>query len=53
MKIVLKNSDNTKLNKNNLNTEHSYSKVSFLPTENIYANDSDFSTQSPVKSNEK
>ena len=38
--------------KNNPNIEHSYSKVSFLPTEMIYANDSDFPTQSQVKSNE-
>ena len=40
------------LNKNNPNTEHSYSKVSFLPTEMIYADDSDFPTQSQVKNNE-
>ena len=38
--------------KNNPNIEHSYSKVSFLPTEMIYANDSDFPSQSQVKSNE-
>ena len=42
----------SKLNKNNSNTEHSYSKVSFLPTEIIYANDSDIPTQSQVRSNE-
>ena len=38
--------------KNNPNNERSYSKVTFLPAEITYANDSDFPTQSQVKSNE-
>ena len=39
----------SELNKNNPNFEHSYNKVSFLPTEMIYTDDSDFPIQSQVK----
>ena len=42
----------SELNKSNPNIEYSYSKVSFLPTEMICRDDSDFPTQSQVKSNE-
>ena len=42
----------SELNKSNSNIEYSYSKVSFLPTEMICGDDSDFPTQSQVKSNE-
>ena len=42
----------SELNKNNPKILNKVSKVSFLPTEMTYADDSDFPTQSQVKSNE-
>ena len=41
----------SEINKSNPTIKHNYSKVNFLPTEKIYTDDSDFPTQSQIKSN--